>query len=310
MKWAALVACLAAPAVAEEVSAPGPAGPLKGAYLQAEDEQALALIIPGSGPIDRDGNNTLGMTTNLYRQLAEGLGAQGISTIRIDKRGMFSSAAAVSDANDVTIGAYAADIRNWVATHQGARDCVWLIGHSEGALVAFHTVAHGAENVCGVVSLAGPGRPLGAILREQLAASPAMKPELLEVSGRIIASLEVGQAVSADQVPPALAGLFAPGLQRYMVDLFSHDPAALAGKSDLPLLILQGGQDLQITGTDAAALTAARPDAQRVDFTQLNHMFKLVPHEDVATNFATYFDGELPVGQRVVPQIVQFLTAN
>ena len=305
MKWIVLSALLAAPALAEEVSAPGPAGDLRGAFLQAEGEKALALIIPGSGPIDRDGNNPYGMNTNLYKMLAESLAARGVSSIRIDKRGMFSSAAAVANGNDVTIGGYADDLRAWVATHRGGRDCVWLIGHSEGALVAFHAVAHGADGICGVVSMAGAGRPIGVLLREQLAANPYNAP-LMGDAERIITALETGTEVG--EVPPALAALFSPGLQRYMRDLFSHDPAALAGQGALPLLILQGGQDLQVTAEDAAALARARPDAQRVEFPALNHLFKRVPEGDVAANMASYGQGALPLGDGVAEKVADFLT--
>ena len=74
----------------------------------------MVLIIPGSGPTDRDGNNPLGVTAAPYRLLAEALAAKGVSSVRIDKRGMFGSKAAVADPNTVTIGDYAADTHDWV----------------------------------------------------------------------------------------------------------------------------------------------------------------------------------------------------
>ncbi len=62
----------------------------------------LALIIPGSGPTDSDGNNPLGVRASTYKLLAQDLAARGVATVRIDKRGMFASAAAVADPNAVT----------------------------------------------------------------------------------------------------------------------------------------------------------------------------------------------------------------
>lgn len=67
------------------------------------------LIIPGSGPTDRDGNNLLGVKASTYRLLAHELAAKGVSSVRIDKRGMFASAAAVPDANAVTMKDYVRD---------------------------------------------------------------------------------------------------------------------------------------------------------------------------------------------------------
>src|SRR5579872_958445 len=89
------------------VEAPGPLGPLKGTMLLPGADKtpldktpfAMALIIPGSGPTDRDGNSPLGVKGSTYRLLAEGLAAHGIGTVRIDKRGMFASTAAVADGN-------------------------------------------------------------------------------------------------------------------------------------------------------------------------------------------------------------------
>jgi uncharacterized protein len=71
----------------------------------------LVLIIPGSGPTDQEGNNPLGVKASTYRLIAEGLAARGIASLRIDKRGMYASAAAAPTPNAVTIADYASDVR-------------------------------------------------------------------------------------------------------------------------------------------------------------------------------------------------------
>ena len=100
----------AAPAVAQKtLVAPGPRGDLAGTLVAPAEGQPLVLIIPGSGPTDRDGNSPLGVTAAPYRLLADALAERGIGTLRIDKRGMFASKAAVADANAVTIADYVTD---------------------------------------------------------------------------------------------------------------------------------------------------------------------------------------------------------
>ena len=97
----------AQPTIAEvELEADG----LSGLFLSAGPGAPVILIVPGSGPTDRDGNNALGVTANTYKHLAEQLAARGISTVRVDKRGMFTSAGA-GDPNAVTVEGYAADYR-------------------------------------------------------------------------------------------------------------------------------------------------------------------------------------------------------
>lgn len=104
-------ACLAGEPL--EVTAPGPEGDLAGTLIPPEEGKPTVLIVPGSGPTDRDGNNPLGVTSAAYRVLAEALAERGIGSLRIDKRGMFASAAAIPDPNDVTIAAYAEDVAAW-----------------------------------------------------------------------------------------------------------------------------------------------------------------------------------------------------
>lgn len=69
------------------IEAPGPLSPLKGTMLSAGANTPVVLILPGSGPTDRDGNSPLGIKASTYKLLAEGLTAHGVSSARIDKRG-------------------------------------------------------------------------------------------------------------------------------------------------------------------------------------------------------------------------------
>jgi hypothetical protein len=97
------------------LEAPGPQGSLKGTLLRpCPKPEHVILIIPGSGPTDRDGNNPLGVNASTYRLMAENLALKGIATLRVDKRGMFASSAAVTDANAVTINDYVDDVCSWI----------------------------------------------------------------------------------------------------------------------------------------------------------------------------------------------------
>ena len=295
---------------ATEVSVAGPQGPLRGT-LQAPEGRAGAavLIIPGSGPTDRDGNNPMGVQAASYRLLAEGLAQRGIASLRIDKRGMFGSRDAIPNANHVTIADYASDVAAWlpeVRRQTGVR-CVWLLGHSEGGLVAL--AAREQEGVCGLILVAAPGQPVGRTMRAQLRSNPANAP-ILDEALAAIDQLEAGQRVDAATLNPALRPLFAAEVQPFLIDLFSHDPARLLAGYERPVLVMGGMRDIQVSETETRALAEANPRARLAMLPTVNHVLKSVASDDRAANIATYGDPSLPLADGVIGTIADFVAEH
>ena len=300
-----------APALERPLEAPGPLAPLKGTLrLPKATPQAVVLILPGSGPTDRDGNNPAGVQASSYRLLAEGLAARGIASVRIDKRGMFASAGAVKDANAVTIADYGDDVKAWVAVlrRETGAPCVWVLGHSEGGLVAL-AAARDVPGECGLLLVSTPGRRLGDVMRAQLKENPANAP-LLPYALPAIDALEQGRHVDTHDMPPVLLGLFRPAVQDFLISMFSQDPARLVAAVGQPVLILQGQRDLQVTEADAQRLKKADPGATLVLLPDVNHVLKTVHSDDRQANFATYADPALPLAPGVVDAIADFLARN
>jgi pimeloyl-ACP methyl ester carboxylesterase len=312
----AFAALVATPALAQEVpagtevTAPGPLGNLAGTLLDPDPRAPLVLIVPGSGSTDRDGNNRYGVAGGPYRQLAEALAKRGVATLRIDKRGMFASRAAVADGNRVTITEYATDVRNWVdaARKRTGRSCVWLLGHSEGGLVVL-AAAQQPEGICGVVLVSAAGRPLAAIMREQFRANPANAP-LLEPLLAMVDTLEAGKHADTAALPPPLPALFPDAVQDFMIDMFRYDPPKLAGALKLPLLVTQGDCDVQIGPDDARALAGAKPGATLAIVPGMTHVLRIAAGEGRAASIATYGDAALSVAPALVDAIAGFVTAK
>jgi len=301
------VLAAAAAILTNAITAPGPNGPLEGTIIDAGAKAPVVLLLPGSGPTDRDGNNPLGITAAPYRLLAEALASKGVSTVRIDKRGMFGSKAAIPDANAVTIADYATDSHSWVKAirqRTGAK-CVWVLGHSEGGLIALASVQN-PEGICGLILVSTAGRPLGEVIREQLRSNPANSPVLSDAM-KAIDLLEAGKTVDVSAMNPALQRLFAPQVQPYLIDLMAADPAKLAARIAVPMLILQGSRDLQVSEADAQAIARAQPRAKLVIVPTMNHVLKDVGSDDRAANFATYSDPSLPVDPALVQAIATFV---
>ena len=268
------------------------------------------LIIPGSGPTDRDGNNPLGVKAATYRLLAKGLAERGVGTVRIDKRGMFASSAAVADANAVTIDDYVADVGAWidVIRKETGVSCVWLLGHSEGGLVAL-AAARKLADICGLVLVSTAGRPLGEVLRTQLRANPANAPILAQAMAAI-GSLKAGKRVDVAGMHPALMPLFAPQVQGFLINVFSYDPAKLVAAVSKPMLILQGRRDMQVGVADAERLKEASPKAELALLPDTNHVLKTVASDDPRANAATYADPALPLAPGVVETVASFISAQ
>lgn len=307
---AALVVPLHAQPIPADVpiEAAGPQGPLAGAIRSGSNAQGpVALIIPGSGPTDRDGNSPLGIRAASYRLLAQGLAAEGVTTVRIDKRGMFGSAGAVPDANAVTMADYVDDTAAWVKSVRAktGAPCVWLIGHSEGGLVAL-TAAQEVENLCGVGLIATAGRPLGEVIKSQLRANPANAP-FLQTANAAIDQLAAGRRVDVTALPPPLAPLFNPAVQGFLISSFALDPADLAAKTRLPILIVQGGKDIQVPVADAQALKAANPAAMLIILPNANHVLKDVAGNSPSDNLAAYQALDLPLSEGLVSGIAAFV---
>jgi len=200
------------------IDEPISSGSLSGLYRNAGANSPIILIVPGSGPTDLNGNSPLGITSSTYKLLSKGLYDIGISTVRVDKRGMFSSAEA-GDPNAVTVDIYTQDYRNWIDTIRAEtnQSCVYLLGHSEGALMVTSASIEN-KNVCGLILVAGMGRTFGNVLREQLKANPA-NVIIMKEAVRIIETLESGERADTTDMHFALRPLFADQVQDFMISL-------------------------------------------------------------------------------------------
>lgn len=304
-------AAFAAAPVETFVEIPGGPGPLKGTMLAPADgpRSPAVLILAGSGPTDRDGINPLGVKAPTYRQIAEGLAAQGVTSLRVDKRGMFASGLAAADPNAVTVVDLAADAHSWAVKLKAdtGAPCVWLLGHSEGSLVAL-IAAQNPRDICGLILVAAPGRRLSDVLREQLKANPANAP-LLPQALPAIDALEAGKTVDTTGMHPALLGLFRPNIQHFLMVMFQQDPAKLAAAYKGPVLILQGDADIQVQVTDANLLKAAQPAATLVILPGVNHTLRLGTRDRAETQ-ANYADPSLSLAPGVVDAIAAFVKAR
>lgn len=269
----------------------------------------LALIHPGSGPTDRDGNSAgLPGSNNSLKLLAEALADHGVASLRIDKRGIGQSVIAGLSEDQMTFEQYIDDAVQWLMPYRsdGRFSGLTVIGHSEGALIGLLAAKQmGAD---AYVSLSGPGEPAADILRRQLSAQ--LPPALLSAVSDTLSILEQEQTVSdlpaAITSVPALTALLRPSVQPYLISWFRYDPVQELRRTNFPVMIIQGDNDLQVRVDDARLLSAARPDAELLIVEGMNHVLKITP-TDPAANMAAYSDPALPLAYGLAAAIAEFL---
>lgn len=262
----------------------------------------VVLLIAGSGPTDRNGNNPM-MKNESLKKLAYGLAGKHIATLRFDKRGIGESKGAMKSEADLRFEDYINDAKSWIELLQ--KDTrfskVVVAGHSEGSLIGMVAALPQAQ---GFISIAGAGKSADKILKEQLAAQP---PAVKDPSLPIIDSLVMGKTVT--NVPPILFTLFRPNVQPYMISWFHYDPSTEIKKLGIPVLIVQGTNDLQITVEDANLLAKANPNAQLVLIKNMNHVFRIV-EGDKRANLATYITPATPISEELVNAMADFISKS
>ncbi|MNM71396.1 Alpha/beta hydrolase family protein [compost metagenome] len=279
-------------------------GILRGTLLlpQTANPPPIALLVAGSGPTDRDGNNPEGGNNAYLRKLADALATKGIASLRYDKRGVAQSRPAAPREEQLSVEGYVADVAAW--SHKLADDPRFgrqiLVGHSEGVLIA--SLAAPVSRADAFTAIAGSARPIDAVLREQLQAR--LPTPMLAQALPLIAQLKAGQL--QPQVPPELQVLFRPSVQPYLVSLFRQDPASAFAALKIPTLILQGTRDIQVDVADAEALKRAKPDAELHLIAGMNHILRIAP-ASIAQHLASYNDPNLPLAQELIQRVTAFI---
>ncbi|WP_040262186.1 alpha/beta hydrolase [Pseudomonas massiliensis] len=282
-------------------------GILQGSLLlpRSNHPVPVALIISGSGATDRDGNNPDAGRTDSLKKLAWALARAGIASVRYDKRGVASGLPLAPDERQLSVEAYVADAVAW--TRKLAADPrfgpLTLIGHSEGALIA--SLAAPQTSATGVVALAGSGRPIDQVLREQL--RERLPPALYARSEQLLDELKAGQ--QDEQVPQPLQVVFRPSVQPYLISLFRQNPAQAFAALLVPALVVQGEHDIQVGVEDADALVAANSRARKVLIPGMNHVLRIVPL-DMKQQVASYNNPNLPLAAGLADALARFIKGN
>lgn len=230
------------------------------------------VLVHGSGPHDRD--ETIG-PNRPFRDLGWGLASRGIAVLRYEKRTK-EHAARMAKLADVTVKEEVLDdalaaVKLLQKTPKIDPKKVFIVGHSLGAMLA-PRLGELDPSLAGLVLLAGPTRPIEELLLEQY----LYLAELNEVPMRAVDAIKEQLAKLRDAKPDTPAAELPLGVPlSYWRSLHQADPTKIAPKLTLPLLLLQGERDYQVTMTDFAGwqkLLKGRKNAELKTYPKLNHL--------------------------------------
>ncbi|WP_420575951.1 alpha/beta hydrolase [Ekhidna sp.] len=277
-------------------------GDLRGTLTEPVSKTKTAvLLIAGSGPTDRDGNNALGFNNNSLKMVAQELSTSGYAVLRYDKRGIAGSKNAVTNQANLRFEHFIEDAKNWLIflIEEGYENLV-VAGHSQGSLVGMMAAQENA-NVVGFISIAGLAEDSGEAIVRQLG---AQSPVLAEDARINIDSLKAGYTVK--KYNPYLISLFGPSIQPFLKSYIAYTPSEEIKKLEVPILIINGTTDIQIGIDQAENLKNAYPNAELVIIEGMNHVLKDAP-EDPAANVATYNNPDLPLSDGLMSGMIKFI---
>lgn len=239
---------------------------LHGTFVEPEHAAGTklkaVLLLPGSGPTDRDGNQPPALVADTLKQISAALAAKGVASFRFDKRAAHVNSAIwpkdVSKFDDFfAFERFTDDAESALATLKAQPSVdpahVGVLGHSEGALFAMY-VAHklGRDKLAGIAVLSGPGRTLDKIIRDQIdnllhrqTGDANVIKTYMDNLDQAVASIR-DQGKSPENLLPGLKALFGPGTTKLLHSEFTVEPVEQVKSYGGSVLLVQGEMDSQI----------------------------------------------------------------
>ncbi|TPD69722.1 alpha/beta hydrolase [Flavobacterium microcysteis] len=266
---------------------------------KASKKTDLIILIAGSGPTDRNGNQ-LGAISNCLKFLAEGLAKNNFAVYNYDKRPIVEMRSGKLDESKLSFDPLIQDVKDIVSYFKAKKQFhkIIIAGHSEGSLIGMNAALPDAD---AFISLAGAGRPIDEVLVEQIG---KRAPMLKEETAKGLELLKKGETFEAKN--PMLAGLFRASVQPYMISWLKHNPQEEIKKLQIPILIINGTKDIQIPVQDAELLHNANPKSELVLIENMNHIFKEIKGDETE-NMGSYTNPNLPVMPQLIEKITTFL---
>jgi pimeloyl-ACP methyl ester carboxylesterase len=258
----------------------------------------LVIIIAGSGPTDRNGNQNFLKSNNL-KKLAQGLSKENIASFRYDKRIVKQIRKGKVD-NNIMFDDFVIDANSVIDyfSTQDTYKSIYIIGHSQGSLVGLLALS---DKITGFISLAGAGNSIDLVIMDQI---EKMAPGLVADSQKVFDILKEGKTTT--DYPPALASVFNIETQPFIANWMQYDPKEIISKTEIPILIINGTKDLQVSVDEAKSLQEANENAKLEIIENMNHVLFFIEGDDLE-NSKSYNESFRTLSPGLIEAITSFI---
>lgn len=256
----------------------------------------LVIFIGGSGPIDRDGNQSF-MKCDMFKKLAYSLSEKGISSFRYDKRVVTQIRKGKLD-KKITFDDFVSDAIAIIDFFESKYNSIVIAGHSQGSLVGLLSIK---EGVSGFISLSGAGRTIDMVIEDQISKTA---PMLLEDTKNIFKILRSGKIT--EDFPLPLYSLFNIEIQPFMISWMQYDPKKIIAKIPIPSLIINGDNDLQVDEKEAKLLYNSAQNSEILIVKNMNHVLVEIEGDELK-NVKSYNNPDLKISELVIEKMVEFI---
>ena len=256
----------------------------------------LVIFIGGSGPIDRDGNQSF-MKCDMFKKLAYSLSEKGISSFRYDKRVVTQIRKGKLD-KKITFDDFVSDAIAIIDFFESKYNSIVIAGHSQGSLVGLLSIK---EGVSGFISLSGAGRTIDMVIEDQISKTA---PMLLEDTKKIFKILRSGKIT--EDFPLPLYSLFNIEIQPFMISWMQYDPKKIIAKIPIPSLIINGDSDLQVDEKEAKLLYNSAQNSEILIVKNMNHVLVEIEGDELK-NVKSYNNPDLKISELVIEKMVEFI---
>ncbi|MBL4605143.1 MAG: alpha/beta hydrolase [Flavobacteriaceae bacterium] len=270
---------------------------LPGTLTYTKTSKKLIIWIHGSGNVDRNGNQKgVNVRANYIKQFRDEMNKNNIAFFSYDKRTSNPKNAAFL--KNVILDDFVMDAKKVIDHLKKEKQFeeIILIGHSQGSLIAMLA----SEGVHKYISLAGPSESINETIVKQISTQSAELGKTTENHFK-----ELKETGDIKEVNPMLASIFSKPNYPFLKNWMSYNPTKEISRLKIPMLIINGTKDIQVSVEDAKALNSANKKSELKIIENMNHVLKHI--EKDSDNMSSYYSPDYKLSSELVKTITQFV---